>query len=130
MKRAMHFGHLYSLQPRGAQGHSLSAGQRLEVVDQREVALVEQQQRRVLGGALVGRGPLLQDVEVLLPVLPLGALPREDKDLHPAGVPTLEGVDVLKAHWAVGRQAGEVQPRIGQSGLPAGRAAPRRACSG
>ena len=109
---------------RGAQGHPLPSGQRLEVVDQREVALVEQQQRRVLGGALVGRGPLLQDVEVLLPVLPLGALPREDEDLHPAGVPTLEGVDVLKAHWAVGRQAGEVQPRIGQSGLPAGRAAP------
>ena len=106
---------------RGAQGHPLPAGQRLEVVDQREVALVQQQQRRVLGGALVGRGP---DVEVLLPVLPLGALPREDEDLHPAGVPTLEGVDVLKAHWAVGRQAGEVQPRIGQSGLPAGRAAP------
>ena len=34
-------------------------------------------------------------------------------------VAELQGLDVVEAHWAVRRQAREVHPRVGQSGLPA-----------
>ena len=87
----------------GSQGQPLPAGQRLEVVDQASAA----------------RGALLEDVVVLQPVRPQGLLPHEDEDLHPSGVAELEGLDVVEVHGAVRRQAREVHPRVGQSGLPA-----------
>ena len=69
--------------------------------------------------ARAARGALLEDVVVLQPVRPLGLLPHEDEDLHPPGVAELEGLDVVEVHGAVRRQAREVHPRVGQSGLPA-----------
>ena len=69
--------------------------------------------------ACAARGALLEDVVVLQPVRPQGLLPHEDEDLHPPGVAELEGLDVVEVHGAVRRQAGEVHPRVGQSGLPA-----------
>ena len=65
------------------------------------------------------RGALLEDVVVLQPVRPQGLLPHEDEDLHPPGVAELEGLDVVEVHGAVRRQAREVHPSVGQSGLPA-----------
>ena len=44
---------------------------------------------------------------------------HEDEDLHPPGVAELEGLDVVEVHGVVRRQAREVHPRVGQSGLPA-----------
>ena len=95
---------------RGSQGQPLPADQRLEVVDQAVVAAVQEKQH---GPA---RGALLEDVVVLQSVRPQGLLPHEDEDLHPPGVAEL---DVVEAHGAVRRQAREVHPRVGQSGLPA-----------
>ena len=69
--------------------------------------------------ASAARGALLEDVVVLQPVRPQGLLPHEDEDLHPPGVAELEGLDVVEVHGAVRRQAREVHPRVGQSGLPA-----------
>ena len=47
-----------------------------------------------------------------------GHAPRAMQDLDPSGVAELEGL-VVEAHGAVRRQAREVHPRVGQSGLPA-----------
>ena len=94
---------------------SLSAGQRLEVVDQREVAAVQEKQHGVLDEARAARGALLEDVVALQPVHPQGSLTRRRRP-PPA---RSEGVDVVEAHGAVRRQAGEVHPHVGQSGLPA-----------
>ena len=74
--------------------------------------------RGVPDDARAARGALLEDVVVLQPVRPQGLLPHEDEDLHPPRVAELEGVDVVEAHGAVRRQAREVHPRVGQSGLP------------
>ena len=104
----------------------LSAGQRLEVVDQAEVAAVQEKQHGVLDDVRAARGALLEDVVVLQPVRPQGLLLHEDEDLHPPGVAELEGVDVVEAHGAVRRQAREVHPAGCQ---PAGRR-PRRVISG
>ena len=92
---------------RGSQGQPLPAGQRLEVVAQ-------EKQHGVPDDARAAQGALLEDVVVLQPVRPQGLLPHEDEDLHPP-----EGLDVVKVHGAVRRQAREVHPSVGQSGLPA-----------
>ena len=101
---------------RGSQGQP---GQRLEVVDQAVVAAVQEKQHGVPDDARAARGALLADVVVLQPVRPQGLLPHEDEDLHPPGVAELEGLDVVEVHGAVRRQAREVHPSVGQSGLPA-----------
>ena len=97
---------------RSSQGQPLPAGQRLEVVDQAVVAAAQEKQHDR------ARGALLEDVVVLQPVRPQGLLPHEDEDLHPPGVAEL-GLDVVEVHGAVRRQAREVHPSVGQSGLPA-----------
>ena len=89
----------------GSQGQPLSAGQRLEVVDQAVVAAVQEKQHGVPDDARAARGALLEDVVVLQPVRPRGLLPHEDEDLHPPGVAELEGLDVVEVHGAVRRQA-------------------------
>ena len=83
------------------------------------VLLPHRLQHGVPDDARAARGALLEDVVVLLPVRPQGLLPHEDEDLHPPGVAELEGLDVVEVHGAVRRQAREVHPRVGQSGLPA-----------
>ena len=80
------------------------------------VAAVQEKQHGVPDDASAARGALLEDVVVLQPVRPQGLLPHEDEDLHPPGVAELEGLDV---RGAVRRQAREVHPSAGQSGLPA-----------
>ena len=92
---------------RGSQGQPLPAGQRLEVVDQAVVAAAQEKQHGV------------PEPVVLQSVRPQGLLPHEDEDLHPPGVAELEGLDVVEVHGAVRRQAREVHPSVGQSGLPA-----------
>ena len=83
------------------------------------MAAVQEKQHGVPNDACAARGALLEDVVVLQPVRPQGLLPHEDEDLHPPGVAELEGLDVVEVHGAVRRQAGEVHPRVGQSGLAA-----------
>ena len=111
MKRAMHLGHLYSLQPPVLAGVAPRVSPCL--------LAVQQKQHGVLDDARAARGALLEDVVVLQSVRPQGLLPHEDEDLHPPGVAELEGLDVVEVHGAVRRQAREVHPRVGQSGLPA-----------
>ena len=102
-KRAMHLGHLYSMQPPVLVGVaprvSPPAGQRLEVVDQAVVAALQEKQHGVPDDASAAR---LEDVVVLQPVPPQGLLPHEDEDLHPPGVAELEGLDV--DDWCVSHE--------------------------
>ena len=129
-KRAMHLGHLYSMQPPVLVGVAPRVSPcLLTSVDQAVVAAVQEKQHGVPDDAHAARGALLEDAVVLQSVRPQGLLPHEDEDLHPPGVAELEGLDVVEAHGAVRRQAGEVHPRVGQSGLPAGGRDPRRPAS-
>ena len=82
------------------------------------MAAVQEKQHGVPHDARAARGALLEDVVVEQTVRPQGLLPHEDED-HPPGVAELEGLDVVEVHGAVRRQAREVHPRVGQSGLPA-----------
>ena len=91
------------------------------------MAAVQEKQHGVPDDARAARGALLEDVVALQPVRPQGLLPHED--LHPPGVAELEGLDVVEVHGAVRRQAREVHPRVGQSGLPARGAASSAAAS-
>ena len=101
---------------RGSQGQPPPAGQRLEVVDQAVVAAVQEKQHGLPDGA--ARGALLEDVVVLQSVRPQGLLPHEDEDLHRPALRSSKA-SVVEVHGAVRRQAREVHPSVGQSGLPA-----------
>ena len=112
MKRAMHLGHLYSAQP-------VLVGVAPRVTPGSCGGCSGRCAGEAARCARAARGALLEDVVVLQSVRPQGLLPHEDEDLHPPGVAELEGLDVVEAYGAVRRQAREVHPRVGQSGLPA-----------